>query len=130
MRNGRAVFKITWHRDRRFDLVVDTRKGTLGFPLVLPKVPRRSAMYRELLRFVESRSSKKFPPHRRIDPRKAEVRCVNRGGNVSLTMHAKAGAYEYGARKLIHLVHEIYLEFLGEYFEYQVEAFDLDPDRP
>ena len=45
------------------------------------------------------------------------------------------GAYlilTYGTRKLIHLVHEIFLEFLaeGKYFEYQIEAFDLDPDRP
>jgi len=87
-------------------------------------------MYRKLQDFLASRSSKKVPAHRRIDPKKAEVRCTNRRGNVSLTLRVLTGDYEYGARKLIHLVHEIFLEFLGEYFEYQVEAFDLDPDRP
>lgn len=130
VRAGRIVFKITWHRDRLFELILDTRKRTLAFPLVLPKVPPRSAMYREFRRFLESRSSKKVPAHRRIDPKKAAVRCVNRRGKVSLTLLVLTGDYEYGARKIIHLVHEIFLEFLGEYFEYQVEAFDLDPDRP
>lgn len=130
VRGGRAVFKITWHRDRLFKLILDTSKGTLAFPLVLPKVPPRSTMYREFQRFLESRLSKRVPAHRRIDPKRAVVRCANRGGNVSLTLKVLTGNYEYGARKLIHLVHEIFLEFLGEYFEYQVEAFDLDPDRP
>ena len=130
VRGGRAVFRITWHRDRHFDLILDTRRRTLAFPLVLPMVPPRSAMYRKFQDFLKSRSTKDVPAHRRIDPKKAAVRCANRGGNISLTMRVLKSDYEYGARKLIHLVHEIYLDFLQEYFDYQVEAFDLDPDHP
>ncbi len=35
------------------------------------------------------------------------------------------------ARKLIHPVHEGYMDFLndGRYYEYMAETFDLDPDK-
>jgi hypothetical protein len=33
-------------------------------------------------------------------------------------------------RRFVDLVQEIFLVFLPDYFEYQVEAFDLDPDYP
>ena len=87
-------------------------------------------MYRQLKEFVASRQSENLPEHRRIIKQKARVRCTNRGGNVSLALVVEDGDYEYGARKLIHLVHEIFLGFLidGPYSEYMVEAFDLNAD--
>jgi hypothetical protein len=127
-RQGKAAFQILWHRDRLYHLLLDTRRRTLRFPLLLPDVP--PPIYRALQRFLKSRTSAQVPAHRRVDPRKARVVCASRGGNVSLTLTVLRGDYEYGARKLIHLVHEIFLDFLGEHLEYQVEVFDLDPDRP
>ena len=127
---GKAAFKILWHRDRQFELILDPAKKTLRFAVVLPGVPARSAMYREFKKFLESRFTKEVPDHRRIDRKKARVTCGNRGGNVSVTLTVLGGDYAYGTRKLIHLIHEVFLTFLTEYFEYQVEAFDLDPDHP
>jgi hypothetical protein len=120
VRSKKAAFKILWHRDRSVDFLVDTAKATLRIPLVLPQVPARSAMYREFKGFLAERSSKEMLAHRRIDSKKARVACGNKGG----------GDYEYGARKLIHLIHEVFLTFLQPYFDYQVEVFELDPDRP
>ena len=130
-RNGKTTFRMMWHRDRLFELVVDVRSGTLRFPLVLPGVQAASPMYREFKLFIQSRQSDEVPPHRRIDTRKARVRSLNRGGNVSLTLTTEDDDYEYAARKLVHLVHEIFMVFLidGPYYEYMVETFDLDPDR-
>jgi len=87
-------------------------------------------MYKQFKEFVASRQSNETPAHRRIDTRKVQVECRNRGGNVSLAMVIVNGDYEYGARKLIHLVHEIFLGFLadGPYFDYMTEAFDMNPD--
>jgi hypothetical protein len=48
----------------------------------------------------------------------------------SLSMTLRDADYEYGIRRFIHLIQEIHLVFLTEHYEYQVEAFDLDPDRP
>ena len=125
---------MIWHRDRPFTLTVDTRRGVIHCPLVLPRVPAGSAMYRELRAFLKACQNADRPDHRRIDNRKARVTCANRGGDVSLTMTMTMtigdANYEYGIRKFIHLIQEIYLVFLTEHFEYQVEAFDLDPDHP
>ena len=129
--NGKAAFGMVWHRGRRFDVTVDTRRKTIHCPLVLPMVPVRSAMYRQLPRVRESLPgprSARPSPHRQSA--KLRVACANRGGNVSLTMTLADADYEYGARKFIHLIQEVYLGFLTEHFEYQVEAFDLDPDHP
>ncbi len=130
-RKGTASFKIMWHRDRSFEFVVDVAKETMSFPAVLPGVPAHSTMYWEFREFVESRQSPDLPEHRRIDPEKAQVRCSNRDGNASLTVSVKDGDYEYAVRKLVGLVHEVYMVFLydGRYYDYMVETFDLDPDR-
>jgi hypothetical protein len=100
----------------------------LRFPLVLPEVP--PPMYRQLKEFLDSRKSPNLPDHRRIDPKKATIRPSKRSGNVALTLTVKNGDYEYATRKLIHLVHEIFLVFLHEaHYEYMVKVFDLDPDH-
>lgn len=130
VQGGKAAFRIMWHRDRLFDFILDVHKKTMRFPVVLPNVPVDSAMYKEFKAFLKSRHSDDLPEHRRIDRRRAEVRPYNRGGNLSLSLKVKDGDFEYGARKFIHLVHEIFMVFLydGRYHEYMVENFDLDPD--
>ena len=49
----------------------------------------------------------------------------------SLTITAADGNLKYAIRKLIQLVHEIYMVFLydGRYYGYMLEVFNLDPDR-
>jgi hypothetical protein len=127
---GKATFRIAWHRERIFDLVFDPKTSALSFPAVLPNVPSDSTIYRELKGFIQSRHSADLPDHRRIDRDRAQVRATNRGGNVSLTLRVIDGDCEYGTRKLVHLVHEIFLTFLVDgHFEYMVETFNLDPDH-
>lgn len=127
---GKATFRIAWHRDRIFELVFDLRTLGMRFPAVLPNVPADSTMYRELKEFIKSRHSADLPEHRRIDSDRAQVRATNRAGNVSLALRVIDGDCEYGTRKLIHLVHEIFLTFLVDgHFEYMVETFNLDPDH-
>ncbi len=129
-KNGTASFRMVWHRDRVFNFVFDSKRGTMRFPLVLPHVASDSRMYLDLKEFIKSRHSDELPYHRRIDSRKAQVGAYLRGGNVSITLTVRNADYQYGAKKLINLVHEIFLVFLADgYFEYMVEAFDLDPDR-
>lgn len=129
---GKAAFKIAWHRDCMFDFVFDSARSSLRFSTVLPNVPADSSMYKELKAFIKSRQSGELPDHRRIDRTKVEIRPYNRGGNVSLTFRVKDGDIEYGVRRLIYFVNEIFLVFLqdGLYYDYMVETFDLDPDHP
>ena len=129
VRAQKAVFRLLWHRERVFEFVFEAQKNTMRFPLVLPNVA--AEMYQDLKDFITARQSINLPDHRRIDPRKVQVQMRNRNGSVSLTLQVLDGDDEYGARKLIHLVHEIFLTFLldGRYYDYLVENFDLDPDR-
>ena len=131
VRAGKASFKMLWHRDRFFDLILDPSRKTLRFPIVLPDVPSKSSMNREYKEFVRSRSEASLPAHRRIDPTKAIVQLSNRAGNIGLTVTVKGADYEYATRKLIHLVHETFMVFLydGRYYDYMIETFDLDPDK-
>jgi hypothetical protein len=129
-RREKTTYRILWHRDRVFDLVLDPKRGTLKFPVVLPAVPPESEMYREFKAFVRSRQSEDLPEHRRIDKARAEVRPYNRTGDIALTLRVKDGDFDYGAQRLVHLVHEIYLDFLcdGRYRDYMIAHLGLDPD--
>ncbi len=131
IRRGVATFKIVWHHNRVFLLTFDVAKGELRFRDVLENVPASSPMYRELKEFVRSRHAADLPEHRRIESDKAQAQAFNRRGNVSLALAVKDGDLEYGTRKFVHLVHEMFVTFLadGNYFDYLVEAFDLDPDH-
>jgi hypothetical protein len=128
---GKATFRIAWHRGRVFELALDAHKGTLRLPQVLTGVPADSTMYRDLKAFIKVRQSADLPDHRRIDSGRAQVRTYNRDGNILLVLTVLDRDVAYGVQKLIHLVHELYMTFLadGNYFEYLVETFDLDPDR-
>jgi len=129
-RNGVAAFRMVWHRDRVFDLIVDTKRKTLRIPVVLPAVPSRSPLYKDFKAFVESHHAATLPDHRRIERTKARVRCANRRGSVSLTMTVRDDDYPYALQRLIHLVHETFLLFLtsGPYRDYMVEQLGADAE--
>jgi hypothetical protein len=128
---GKATYRMVWHYDRPFELLLDVPKKTLRFPALLPGVPVRSTMYAALQAFVKERQSPELPDHRRIDSAAARLALANQKGSVSLVLTVKNADFEYAARKIIQVVHEIFLIFLvdGPYYDYMVEHLGLDPDR-
>ncbi len=128
---AKATFQIVWHRGRVFELTFDGRAGTFRLGELLTDVPADSSIYKDLKAFIRSRQADDLPDHRRLDKQRIQIRTYNRGGNILLVLKSKDGDAEYAVRKLVHLINEIYLTFLaeGEYFDYVVETFNLDPDR-
>ncbi len=122
---------MQWHFDRPFELHLDAVKKTLRFPALLPGMPARSEMYRALQVFVKGRQTPELPEHRRVHPAKARLALANQKGTVALTLTLKDSDFEYAARKIIQVAHEIFLVFLvdGPYYDYMVEHLGLDPDR-
>jgi hypothetical protein len=120
-----AIYRIVWHYDRPLELVLSVSKGTLQLRDVLPNIPSRSTMYRDLKEFVEALHSATKPDHRRIDRRRARLLCSNRRDNVVVTMTVLKNEFEYATRKLIHATNEIFMIFLrdGPYSEYIHEVF-------
>ncbi|HYA41784.1 MAG TPA: hypothetical protein VEF34_10800 [Syntrophobacteraceae bacterium] len=128
VRGASLAFRMTWHRDLVFDIIVDTAKKTISLPKVLPHVP--PALYADFKRFVAAHHDAGLPEHRRIVPAKSRLRCSNHRGRVALTIAVKDGDYKYALQRLIHLVHETFLIFLldGAYRDYRVEQLGDDPD--
>ena len=63
-------------------------------------------------------------------PRKAMVTVRNRKRMVSLVVTLQNAHVEYGVRKAVNLVHELFVDFLRYplYFPYLVEHCNLNPD--
>lgn len=128
-RVGEDAFKMLWHRDRYFDLLVGERKLTI--PVVLPEVPAKSQMMIEYRAFVAAFADAALVEHKRLDPAKVKLKVVARHESAGLEIALAGEDWEYAVRKLIHVVHETYLVFLydGAYYDYLIETFDLDPDH-
>lgn len=110
------------------ELSADTNKNVLKFKRLLPAVPIKSNLYAELKSFIEQRHDKSLPDHRRIDRRRAEVSCSNRGGFVSISLKIKNNHYEYGVNRIVNLVHELFLRLRDAYPDYLAENFDVSQE--
>ncbi len=118
-------FEFVWLIRHRMELIVDTAKGVLRFKQLLPAVPADSTMSAELKRFIDARHDRELPEHRRIDRRRAEVYCTNRGGFVSISLKVKNNQYAYGVKTIVNLVHELFLYLREAHPEYLMENFDV-----
>lgn len=124
-RGGKTTFEFNWLHNRRFEVVFDERADTVQFKNALPHIQAKSPVYKSVKEFIASRSDTKLPAHRRIDTKRAEAKCVSRGGSVSLVMRVKNNQYTYGVRKLVNLLHETFIMIDQEHTEYLYEHFDL-----
>lgn len=114
------------------DLTVDASVGRLGMTGVLPGIDSKSAMYRQLRAWLRDQQSGRLPAHRGLDPTRAKLSGYNRQGQLNLYLHSHDRDWPYATRRMVHLVNELYLDFLsdGRYYDWVVETFDLDPDNP
>jgi hypothetical protein len=123
------AFKLRWHRNRQFLLLLDRRQRLARVADLLPGMPARSEMYREFKEFVASFQDGTRAPHRSVDPRKVLLATTSRGGSVSLSVRMRDNDFEYAMDKLLTLIHETFLTFLnGPYDMYRVEQLGADPD--
>jgi hypothetical protein len=118
-------FKFVWLLRHQMELNVNTTKHVLRFKQLLPGVPAQSPLYAELKNFIEQRHDRALPEHRRIDRKRAEVSCANRGGAISVSLRVKNNQYAYGVNRLVNLVHELFLFLRESHPEYLVENFDV-----
>jgi hypothetical protein len=109
----------------QMELSVDTAKHVLRFRQLLSCVPASSTMYADLKRFLQERHDPKLPAHRRVDRRRAEIICSNRGGFVSISLKVKNHQYAYGINRIVNLVHELFVHLRDAFPDYLVENFDV-----
>ena len=123
IKNGH--FKFVWLLHHQMELSVDTTKGALRFKQLLPKVSAKSDLYADLKSFIQERHDHELPEHRRIDRKRAEASCTNRGGFVSISLKVKNNQYAYGVNRIVNLAHELFLHLRERHPDYLVENFDV-----
>jgi hypothetical protein len=121
----RGQFRFVWMLHHQMELVVDATTHVLRFKRLLPGLPPNSPQYTELKQFIQERHDRDLPEHRRIDRRRAEVSCFNRGGWVSISLKVKNNNYAYGVNRIVNLVHELFLHLRNAHPDYLVENFDV-----
>jgi hypothetical protein len=125
---GSGNFKFAWLTRHQMELSADTKKNELRFKRLLPGIPAGSAMYAELKNFIEQRHDTRLPNHRRIDRKRAEVSCFNRGGFVSISLKVKNNQYAYGVNRIVNLAHELFLRLRDAHPDYLAEYFDVSQE--
>jgi hypothetical protein len=118
-------FTFVWLLHHPMELIVDTAKGALRFKQLLPNVPAKSELYAELKSFIQGRHDRELPEHRRIDRKRAEASCANRGGFVSVSLKVKNNQYAYGVKRIVNLAHELFLHLRERRPDYLVENFNV-----
>ncbi len=121
---GTPAFQFTWLIGPPMLLSVDTVADVLRFQRLLPGLPADSPLYSELKMFLRDRHSLVLPAHRRVDRRRAELSCSNRGGVVSLMLKIKSNQYAYGVNRVVNMVHELFVYLRNGHPDYLVESFD------
>lgn len=120
---GAGDFGFVWIGHTPMRLQWKRASGTVMFRDLLPNMPARGAMYRELRDFLKSRTAADLPDHRRVDPAQFELLCQNRGGQVSMGLKLLGGAEEDAANKLLLVVHEVFLMMNDRWLDYMHEEF-------
>jgi hypothetical protein len=123
---GSTEFRFNWLWNLPFCLQFDPARRAIVFRKLLPNVAAGSDLNAALKAFLEECASADRPEHRRIDPKRLAIEYSNRRGSVTLTFIVARGQYEYGVRRAINLVNELFVGFLNlRYPRYMVSSFDL-----
>lgn len=128
-RAGKTEFRFYWLFNLPFQLAFDESRGELVFRKLLPGIAAGSQIEKELKAFLDELSSEDRVPHRRLDLKKTTLRYANQRGTVALKFRVLDGDCEYGTRRAVNLVNEVFLSFLNVRFpEYMIEKFKLSDE--
>lgn len=127
-RRGRIVFRFSWLARHPYDLQYEPRTGTFVFLNALPNVPARTSLARGLKKFVSGLSDESLPEHRRIDPARASVSAFVRKGEMRLKVVAQPAHHAYAAKRVVNLLHEVYLHLQSYHPQYLWENYDASRD--
>lgn len=130
-KNGEC-YRIVWFRDQEMRLEIDQRRRQVSLTNVLPTIVPRSRLDRQLREWLRQREAAELPAHRRVDPALFRLKFGQRDARMVLSLTGTEADLLPATRKLMQLVNELYLDFLGaaERFDWIQEVFELDPDNP
>jgi len=126
---ARAEFRFYWIWNLPFELCFDGKRKTISFKNLLPGVAAGSELNKRLKSFIKDLSASDHLEHRRVDPKRVSIRYSNQKGNVTITFLVAKNDYEYGVKKALNLISEMFVGFLNVHFpEYTVQHFRRPED--
>jgi hypothetical protein len=123
-RAGRHRFRFSWLGAKPMSLDYTSATGTFLFRHLLPGIPARSSLAADVETFVTGRASPRLPAHRRVERRRARLRCLPSRGAVSVELVATRNHHDYGVNRIVNLAHEIFLYLHTYQPEYMWKHFD------
>lgn len=102
------------------------RRGVLTFPALLPQAS--PAIVKEMKSIVAARSTRAVPDHKRMDARRAKLVCTVRNGDFSVSVDIRGRNQEYGVRKTLNLVNEMFVALHEGHPEYLVHHFGISQE--
>lgn len=124
-RHGLDEYRFTWLTREPTIVRFDPGTDTLTFSDLLPGAGSESAVVQDVEALVTSRSARTLPAHRRIDRRRAAVRCEQRRRRLSVVVEIKGRHAAYGVQRGVNLVHEIFVLLQASHPEYLWDVFGL-----
>jgi len=127
---ARTEYRFLWLTSKPIQAVYDSNSHLFKLVDVLPAIPLRSKMDRALREFLIARRSPKLLAHRRLSLTLIPtLRCINKGGSISLALTLNPRRTADATRQVVNLVSEIFQNFLaGPYHEYMVQHFGVSED--
>jgi hypothetical protein len=129
-RSELAAWQVRWFGGHTMRLAVSRQSACVD--AVLPPMPSRLKIYRDLRAWLRAQQSVALPAHRRLDPETYVLDVRNRAGLVRIRLRAEAVPAATRVHRLVQLVNALYFDFLNGpgRLDWVVEAFGLDPDNP
>ena len=107
-----------------FRLHYSSESGEFILHDLLPNVQVYSDVGKDLRGFLKGLTRKDVPEHRRIDPRRIDVRSYVRRGVFSIAVTAKKNQHGYAVQRSVNLIHEVFVRLHTYFPEYMWENFD------
>jgi hypothetical protein len=125
---GRVDYHFIWLIGRRMHAVFDPARDVLSFPTLFPRIDRHSPIARDLHALVADRTRGAVPGHKRVDGRRARIAAALHRGDWSLAVEIRGANHEYGVRRVLNLINELFLLLHERYPDYLIERFGLSAE--
>ena len=125
LRGSKTVFRFRWLLNAGFKLCIDPNRREYICLDVLPNVPTRGFLDREIRKFLTGRTSSDLPEHRQADPHKVTLRFQNKKGNGSIHVQVAPGEQAYATKTLFTVINDLFTWLNLYHIEYLQEEFGL-----
>lgn len=127
-RNGRREFRFLWLTRVPMLVTYDPGTSTLAFPRLIPGAAAVPSMVAALKGVVAEHLGSTVPEHRRVDNRRATVRCTVRDGHISLSLVVRGAHHAYAIRAGLNLVNRLFLQLQAHHPEYLIRQFGFSEE--